>query len=334
MDSNTAKVALLTRLGQENTEFFVLMSACTREPYVQCDGETFDDEVLLFFDEEKAKAKGMELAGEKIPVNLAKLESKQMLTFFTTLYTMGVNALRVYMDEENASIQIEEIVKKRDQSEMPDGSRWIENPQLHLTCLYFAQELRKPATESTPKRLAELQEELSADFQKGTYIFALSKDGNGTPMIKMKNELKYQPVFTDVIEFQRFNREQVFKPVVVENKNLLKVLDKTADGVVLNCAGVNLPLTVNRPKVQPGAQPGAAGAGDVAAQAGALAGQQPMDPKEVEKQARFQQVVQEAMQRTRETVENAEKNRAAEAAQAAAESAAQNQDSEGNEHHE
>lgn len=247
MDIKTAKQALLERLGVENTEFYVLMSACTRAAYVQCDEETYDDEVLLFFEEERARAKGKELAEQKIPVNPVRLESRQMLNFFTTLYTMGVNALRLDFPEGSVAIQVEDIVKKREQKDMPDGSVWIENPQLHLTALYFAQEMRKPAAPETQQHLLELQEEMGADFQKASFIFALNSDGKGTPMIKLKNELKYQPVFTDVLEFQRFNREQKFRPVVVEAKQLLKVLDKDATGVILNFAGVNLPLAVGRP---------------------------------------------------------------------------------------
>ena len=37
---------LLTRLADKEGEFFVLISACTREPYVECDEETFDDTTL------------------------------------------------------------------------------------------------------------------------------------------------------------------------------------------------------------------------------------------------------------------------------------------------
>ena len=50
---------LLTRLADKEGEFFVLISACTREPYVECDEETFDDEVFLFLDEEEAKKEAM-----------------------------------------------------------------------------------------------------------------------------------------------------------------------------------------------------------------------------------------------------------------------------------
>ena len=52
---------LLTRLADKEGEFFVLISACTREPYVECDEETFDDEVFLFLDEEEAKKEALKM---------------------------------------------------------------------------------------------------------------------------------------------------------------------------------------------------------------------------------------------------------------------------------
>ena len=48
------KKELLMRLGHD-ADIFALISLCTREPYVVCDEETFDDEVFLFLDEEEAK---------------------------------------------------------------------------------------------------------------------------------------------------------------------------------------------------------------------------------------------------------------------------------------
>ena len=86
------KKELLTRLGHD-ADIFVLISLCTREPYVVCDPETFDDEVLLYLNEEEAKTAAAGLAEQKIPVSVAKVNGKDMLVFFTSLYAMGVNAL-------------------------------------------------------------------------------------------------------------------------------------------------------------------------------------------------------------------------------------------------
>lgn len=241
------KMELVKRLGSEEAVIYALISGCTRGPYVICDEETFDDEVMLFFEEADAKEEAQRLAGEKIPVTVLGLKNQQMLFFFTNLYTMGVNALKICFGGEESLVQLEEVVKRRDKKEMPDGSVWVENPELHLTALYFAQELRTAPDEETPGRLAELQEELGSHFKKSSFIFALQKDGQGTPMVKMKDGEKYQPIFTDALEFKRFNREDMFRPVIVEADKVPKVLDPTAKGVILNIMGVNLPLAVSRP---------------------------------------------------------------------------------------
>ena len=129
-------------------EIYVIMSLCTRMPYVVCDKETFDDEVLIYFTEEDVKREGKRLVEEKIPVQIAKVDANQMLHFYGNLYTMGVNCLMVdqYMDSE-CRIQLPELVSRPGQNkpDTPEAEKktWIENPSLHLTALYFMQELRK-----------------------------------------------------------------------------------------------------------------------------------------------------------------------------------------------
>ena len=227
------KKELLMRLGHD-ADIFALISLCTREPYVVCDEETFDDEVFLFLDEEEAKKEAAKLAEEKVPVTVAKINGKDMLVFFTGLYTLGVNALVVTDKGEKASMQISDIVKRKSPEDMPQGTVWVENPALHLTAAYLAQEMRRPAA--------------SAD--KETFIFALQKEEKGIPLVKLKDGQLYQPAFTDILEFQKFNRENKMRPVVVEAAKVPTVLANEAQGIILNVMGVNLPLTVSRPKVQ------------------------------------------------------------------------------------
>lgn len=235
--------ALIERL-KSAPQLYVLISLCTKEPYVVCNPETFDDQVLMFFEEEAAKKKSSELKEEKIPVHIARLENKQMLFFFTGLFTMGVNALMVTEGENEVLIQLDEFVKRRKPEELPEGTFWVENPQLHLTTLYYAQELRKG--EGQKEGLESMQEEISADFRKGKYIFAVHKEEKGTPLIKLADEKNYQPVFTDVLEFQKFNKDNQFRPVAVAAEKLPEVLAKEASGIILNLMGVSLPLELRK----------------------------------------------------------------------------------------
>ena len=129
-------------------EIYVIMSLCTKMPYVVCDKETFDDEVMIYFNEEDIRREGKRLIEEKIPVQIAKVDANQMLHFYGNLYTMGVNCLMVdqYMESE-CRIQLPELVSRPGQNkpDAPEDEKktWIENPSLHLTALYFMQELRK-----------------------------------------------------------------------------------------------------------------------------------------------------------------------------------------------
>ena len=241
------KDRLLAQMKDAEGAVYALISGYTKEPYVECDGETYDDKVFVYLSEDAAKARVAELKEEKIPVGVAKILSNHMLLFFTNLYTMGVNALEIHYDDKMDLLQIDEFAKRRENPQVEEGKQWIENPQLHLTALYFAQEVRRPKELQDAKRMAQLQEEMSADFMKSKFIFALQQDGKGTPLVKLNTGDKYQLVFTDAVEFSRFNRNNAFKPVIVDAAQLPKVLDKEAKGVVLNILGVNLPMAVHRP---------------------------------------------------------------------------------------
>lgn len=231
---------------REAKEIYFLMSGCTRAPYVYCCPDTYDDAVLMFFTEEDAKNRASALAKEQVPIGVARLENRHLLVFFTSLFTMGVNALLVSQNGEEQVIQLSDLVTRKTPEKTEDGKVWIENPQLHLTALYYAQQLRLGEGKRDVKQMQELQEEIMADFRKSKLIVAAQAEGKGTPLIKMKDESLYLPGFTDILEFQKFNRDKKFKPLVVEANKMAKVLPPNAKGVVLNPLGANLPLIIKK----------------------------------------------------------------------------------------
>ena len=127
------KRELLMRLGHD-ADIFALISLCTREPYVVCDEETFDDEVFLFLDEEEAKKEAARLAEEKVPVTVAKINGKDMLVFFTGLYALGVNALVVTDKGEKASMQVSDIVKRKSTGRYASGNCMGRKPGVTSDC--------------------------------------------------------------------------------------------------------------------------------------------------------------------------------------------------------
>lgn len=232
-------------------EIYCIMSAATKMQYVQCDPETFDDEILLFLNEDEAKEKAKELLKAGNPVHIAKIPQKSLLGFYTSLYAIGVNSMRVKMQyEPETVIQLPELITRPSEDKLPEGQKRIENPAFHLTALYFMQIMRSAKAKERQDEAKELSEELAAHFAKGTFIMAVQED-NKIPLLRQKTadgkaDEVFQPIFTDMPEFMKFNMNKQLKPVVVEMKNLPKVMAKEAKGVVVNAMGVNLVLQVER----------------------------------------------------------------------------------------
>mgnify|MGYP000009507108 FL=1 len=227
-------------------ELYVLLSMCTGEPYVVCDQETYDDEIIVFFDSQAAVEEAKEQTEAGTPVRPMKLENKQFLIFYTSLYTLGVNALLVKDGGRNSLIQLQDFVKRNKQQGQETGEKvWVENPSLHLTMLYYMQELRrKPGQENLPQ-IKEWQDEISNDFGKGSFIVPVEKEGKGLAAVKV-NEQLFQAIFTDILEFQRFNREGKLRPLVVTADKIPQIMTEEAKGVILNPMGVRMPLQIKR----------------------------------------------------------------------------------------
>ena len=78
------KDRLLLQMKEAEGAVYVLISGFTKEPYVECDAETYDDKVFVYLAEDTAKAKAEELKEKQIPVGAAKILSSHMLLFLQT----------------------------------------------------------------------------------------------------------------------------------------------------------------------------------------------------------------------------------------------------------
>ena len=88
-----------------------------------CDQETYDDEIIVFFDSQAAVEEAKEQTEAGTPVRPMKLENKQFLIFYTSLYTLGVNALLVKDGGRNSLIQLQDFVKRNKQQGQETGRR-------------------------------------------------------------------------------------------------------------------------------------------------------------------------------------------------------------------
>ena len=139
-------------------------------PYVFCDPETFDDEIFVFLKLDDAQAAAKSLAEEKEPVSLVKVENKQLLHFFSNLYTMGVNCVVVDQNKEQEErLQLQEIVHRAEEKELPDGKVRVENPELVLTALYLMQKTQRLRLREGEQEIKDLRDEVMAFFQRTLY---------------------------------------------------------------------------------------------------------------------------------------------------------------------
>ena len=149
--------------------------------------------------------------------------------------------------EDEIHLQLGELVKRPDMDNLPDGRKWVENPQFHLTALYFMQQMRKDPKQQMTEELKEMQEELLVDLQRGKYLVPAEPD-KGLLVMKQKDGSVFLPIFTDPDELRKFNRDNKYRTAVIEYAKIPELLPPEAKGVIVNPLGVNIPFNIARPK--------------------------------------------------------------------------------------
>ena len=241
------KSSVLKKL-RESDAIYVLMSDCTRMPFVVCDPETYDDEVFIFFSEEDAMRGGQALLKANNPLKIFNIEKKYLLPFYSSLFPIGVNCMVIGKGtEEEIAIQLGELVRRPEQK---PGEEPIENPELQITAMYFMQKVRSQKELKLTDETKELQEELMAHYQRGRYITAISEDKK-MPILNKDDGQVLMPIFTDVQEFLKFqneNRDMKYTMGVVEAARIPEAMGPEVTGVVVNPFGIDLQLNVSRPQ--------------------------------------------------------------------------------------
>lgn len=235
---------------------YVIMSNCTRLPYVMCDPDTYDDEILLYYTEEEAKKTADSFLKEKKPVQVAEVEKAKFLPFYNSLFPMGVNCIKIGKGtQEETAVQLTELIVRPSADMLPEGKVRIENPEFHLTAIYFMQEYRRRENPEVTEEMKELQEEMMTHYKEGRFIVAYQEadQEKGMMMLKQKDGQVFQPLFTDFLEFQKFqsfNAAGKLKTAAIEAERIPEILTQEAVGVTVNPFGVNLQLKIERKKAE------------------------------------------------------------------------------------
>ncbi len=250
----------IVQMLQKEEHIYVILSDSTRLPFVVCNPETFDDEILLFEQKNAAEKEMQVLTEEGYPVRVGEISKDQRLPFLSGLFAIGVNA--VLLNKGTKNVRLEELEDILQRPELPrfteeigeklrkgEEQRFvIENPEFHLTAIYFTQKVRSKNAQKYAEETAQLQEEMMAHYRRGFYICARTKEGY-VPILKGKNGTTLQPVFTDMQEFAKFQHmhpETKLKTSVVPEREFVRILAKEASAVVINPFGISLVLQISR----------------------------------------------------------------------------------------
>lgn len=233
---------------QTREHYFVAYSQATRLPFVTCDEESFNDQAWVFATEEEIKEFGKKNLENKNLIMGMRYEKKDFPRFYGTLYAIGVNSVVWNDGDEQIEVEIEKIARQADFSKLEPAKRPLMNPTLQLSGIYFMQELRRPVEKEEKKNLRELEEELLVNLRKSEYIAAVEVNEEdpkkiNIPYLKHKDGKVLQPVFTDVMEYEKFARGKKLKMIKVPFAKLPELMIQQAENYVINPMGFNLILS-------------------------------------------------------------------------------------------
>lgn len=232
---------------QGREHLFVAYSQATRLPYVTCDEETYNDQAWVFATEEGIKEHGKKLLEDKILLMGMRYDRKDFPKLYGILYSIGVNSV-VWVDgEEKIEVELSDIAKQADMSKIEPEKRPLLNPTLQLSGIYFMQELRRPVKKEERKNIREMEEELLVNLRKAEFLMAMDTDPEDPkkikiPYLKNKEDKILQPVFTDILEFEKFSKGKKMRIAKLPFAKLPEVLIQQAEAFVINPMGFNLIL--------------------------------------------------------------------------------------------
>ena len=232
---------------QARETVFVAYSQATKLPYVTCGEETYNDQVWFFAEEETLKEYGKKKLEDKILLMGMRYEKKDFPRMYGLLFSIGVNSVIWNNGADEIEIDLEKIVRKPDLSQMEPAKRPLINPTLQLSGIYFMQELRRPVEKEEHKNLRALEEELIANLKKSHFLVAMERDEENPkkiniPYLKNKEGQILQPVFSDVMEFEKFAKGKKLRLAKIPFNKLPEILINQAEAMVFNPMGFNLIL--------------------------------------------------------------------------------------------
>ena len=197
--------------------------------------------------EETLKAFGKKKLDNKILLMGMKYEKKDFPKMYGLLFSVGVNSLVWNNGTEETEVELTSIVRQPDLSKLEPEKRPLINSTLQLSGIYFMQELRRPVAKEEHGNLRELEEELIANLRKAEFLVAMAPSEEdpakvNIPYLKNKEGKILQPVFSDVMEYEKFAKGKKMRIAKLPFAKLPEIMIPQAEAMVINPLGFNLLL--------------------------------------------------------------------------------------------
>ncbi|MBQ0001827.1 MAG: hypothetical protein KBT01_09895 [Clostridiales bacterium] len=228
-----------------------------RGPYIVEDQETFDDTYCIYESKEEAQAAAKKILEEKkLFVVVREWRNIEFANLYTLLASKAVNLIIYKKGEETVSMDLSEIVKLPDFSNIEEKQRPIVNPTLALSAQYYWQEIARMVKiedrdEEDQELLAEKNAEFLANLKKATFYIRFDqqeKDGQKVIVFPLDTRrdaegkiisAEYQ-LFTDIYEVQDFFNAAPPTITKITYAQLKQLIIPECTGFAFNPAGVDL----------------------------------------------------------------------------------------------
>lgn len=200
----------------------------------------------LFTDKQFSEEFMKELKWEGLQVKSLEIRPVQRMNFFVDLYRSGFEIIAINKGQDCVEFSLKLLIEKPEQ----DG-QMVMNPSLMRAAAQFYQGL------ATKKVVKSMQDIMCLEIRKAEFILPVDcsslKEGEAPgdvrlvenrpgllhPLLEGREGVKFYPVFTDWMEFGKYNKKKQYGATVVKFE-ALKRLAKKSDGVALNPFGFNL----------------------------------------------------------------------------------------------
>lgn len=224
-------------LEQMKTEggMFAVVARATNNFYMGAENEK--PAAYLFTSREFADEFVKEIKWAGIEVKSTEIRPEQRIAFFNDLYRSGFEAVALDKGQESLTMSLFSIIEKPEN----EGELLI-NPSLMRAAAQFYQEL------SRKKAVKPMQDLMCSELYKAKFLIPNENpQERNYPMITDNRGGKFYPVFTDWIEFGKFDKKHHFQGEMIKFRDFKKLIRKV-DGIVVNPFGFGLRL--DREKIE------------------------------------------------------------------------------------